>query len=85
MTRPPRLLPLGHPDRVMSAEEIIEPYYQALVLRMLSKGLSDEETALAVESSAHAHLDTLRATKMTDAEIARVRRLAGMRWRSDRR
>lgn len=78
MTRQPQLLPRGHPDRATSAEEVVEPYYQALVLRMLSKGLSDEETALAVESLAQAHLDMLRANDATELDIDHARRMAGM-------
>lgn len=78
MTKPSRLLPPGHPDRIYSAEEVIEPYYQTLVIRMLAKGLSDEEIALAVESLAQAHLDTLAANRLAETEIVLARQEAGL-------
>ena len=77
MTRP-RLIEFGRPDRPVSAEEAIEPSYQQLVARMVRKGLSEDEVALAIESLAQAHLETIAANAATDAEIAKVRHEAGL-------
>lgn len=56
----------------------MEPAYQALVLRMMTKGLSEQEIAVAVESLAQAHLDTLAANAETEAEIDKAQREAGL-------
>ena len=74
----PRLLDFGHPDRPTSAEEMVEPAYQQLVARMVRGGLSEDEVALAIESLAQAHLETIAANAATDAEIAKVRHEAGL-------
>ena len=75
----PRLVQPGHPDRSLSVEEVIEPGYQALVLRMMQKGMSEQEIVLAIESLAQAHLDTLSATVENEDAIDRALVEAGMK------
>lgn len=74
----PRLLPFGHPDRSMSVEEVVEPAYQLLVERMIRAGMEEREIALAVESLAQAHLDTIATCEKTGALIDLARRQAGL-------
>lgn len=79
---PTRVLPLGHPDRFGSVEEAVEPAYQKLVDKMVRAGIDEREIALAVESLAQAHLDTIIANEKTEAQIAEVRQEAGLPDRS---
>jgi hypothetical protein len=75
---PARILPPGHPDRFTTVEEAIEPAYQKLVDKMVRAGIDEREVALAIESLAQAHLDTIIANEKTEAQIDLVRRGAGM-------
>src|SRR5690554_4788292 len=75
---PPRLSARGHPDRPVAVEEMVEPRYHAMVRDLTTKGISEEDAALAIESLAQAHLDTIIANKATEAEIAAARRDAGL-------
>lgn len=74
----PKLLPPGHPDRALSAQEVIEPHYQELVRRMKLRGMSEGEIAVAIEGLAQAHLMTLIENRATEAQIDDARAEAGL-------
>lgn len=74
----PKLLPTGHPDRALSAQEVIEPHYQTLVSSMKLCGMSEGEIAVAIEELAQAHLIAMMENRRTEARIAAVREEAGL-------
>ena len=72
---PPRLRQRGHPDRLQSVRTVVSLDYEALVLRMMTHGIDERETAIVVEQLVHEHLDTMPPQDLSEWEIARADQL----------
>jgi hypothetical protein len=66
----------GHPDRPISIQEALEPYYRQLVEDMEFHEISEEEVAVAFEALAQAHLSQMVERRNTEdaVDAARVSR-----------
>lgn len=75
---PNPVLPSNSPKRPIIVREAIEAEYDALVRRIVKKGVAEEEVAVAIECLAQAHLDSIAAGHNTADEIDHVRANSGL-------